>query len=92
MPPKRFLLTKITDDVSQFTQVATKKSFIKREPKTYQVVLLEDSGNLFTDLLSEEKEDVKIKLPVDVFQSKFPLISSNLFEVLLENYFCSHGL
>ena len=68
---------------------------MKREPKTYQVVLLERDenklesyrysvemilGTWFIDLFPDEKgEDIKMKL-TDVFQSKFPLISSNLFE------------
>ena len=68
---------------------------MKREPKTYQVVLLEEDenksesyrysdemilGTWFIDLFPDEKEeDIKMKL-TDVFQSKFALISSNLFE------------
>ena len=74
---------------------ANKKSIIKREPKTYQVALLEEDenksesfrysdeiilGTWFIDLFPDEKEeDIKMKL-TDVFQSKFPLISLNLFE------------
>ena len=68
---------------------------MKREPNTYQIVLLEEDknksesyrhsdemilGTWFIDLFPEEKEkDINMKL-VDIFQSKFPLILSNLFE------------
>ena len=68
---------------------------MKREPNTYQTVLLEEDknksesyrysdemilGTWFIDLFPEEKEkDINMKL-VDIFQSKFPLILSNLFE------------
>ena len=37
-------------------------------------------GTWFIDLIPDEKEHMKIKL-TDVFQSKFSLISSNLFEL-----------
>ena len=72
-----------------------KKSIMKREPKTYRVVLLEEDenksesyrysdemipGTWFIDFfLDEKEEDINMKLS-DAFQSKFPLISSNLFE------------
>ena len=71
------------------------KSIMKKEPKTYQLVLLEEDenksesyrysdemllGTWFIDLFPDEKEeDIKMNLS-DVFQSIFPLISSNLFE------------
>ena len=67
---------------------------MKREPKTYQVVHLDEDenrsksyrhsdemtlGTWFLDLFPDEKEDITMKL-TDVFQSNIPLISSNLFE------------
>ena len=64
---------------------------MKREPKPYQVVLLEEGGNkseaycysdemiLGTWFIDMFPEDIKMKL-TDVFQSKLALISSNLFE------------